>query len=175
MGCCLVTCGLMLSKGQESLRYEGSCIPRSRTYSYYCSCRSVAHHPSYVCNAYPIYVYMCTIWPLVVHPSWVWICSIKPLISQPSWVWNFIYFLKENLYIIQLNNDLNYHNVCSTIGIIRVQVGFYHKIVYSASVFNILNPLGFASGFNILNHLGFIDYFMINTSCPLIIPIIFYI
>ena len=38
----------------------------------------------------------------------------------------------------------------STIGIIRVQVGVYHEIVYEASVFNRLNSLGFASEFNLL-------------------------
>ena len=55
--------------------------------------------------------------------------------------------------------------------IIRVHIGIYHEIVYSASWFNILNFLGFASEFNRLNPLGFVDYFMINTSWALIIPI----
>ena len=43
-------------------------------------------------------------------------------------------------------------NVWCTIGIITVQVGVYHEIVYSASLFNRLNSLGFASGSNILNN-----------------------
>ena len=59
-----------------------------------------------------------------------------------------------------------------TIGIIRVQVGVYHEIVYEASVFNRITGLGVASAVNLLNHLGFIDYFMIYTSCPVIIPTI---
>ena len=54
--------------------------------------------------------------------------------------------------------------------IIRVHIGIYHEIVYSASWFNILNFLGFASEFNKLNPHGFVDYFMINTSWALIIP-----
>ena len=49
-------------------------------------------------------------------------------------------------------------------GIIRVQFGVYHEIIYSASVFNRLTDLGFASVVCLLNDLGFIDYFMINTS-----------
>ena len=54
--------------------------------------------------------------------------------------------------------------VKSIIGIIRVQIGVYHEIVYSGSWAYILNSLGFASEFNILNQLAFINYFMINTS-----------
>ena len=57
---------------------------------------------------------------------------------------------------------------------IRGQVGVYHEIVYEASGFNRLTGLGVASAVNLLNHLSFIDYFMINTSCPLIIPILMY-
>ena len=56
---------------------------------------------------------------------------------------------------------------------IRGQVGVYHEIVYEASGFNRLTGLGVASAVNLLNHLSFIDYFMINTSCPLIIPIMY--
>ena len=55
---------------------------------------------------------------------------------------------------------------------IRVQVGVYHEIVYEASGFNRLTGLGDASAINLSNHLGFIDYFMINFSCLLIIPIL---
>ena len=47
-------------------------------------------------------------------------------------------------------------------GIIRVQFVVYHEIIYSASLFNRLNGLGFFSSFNLLKQLGFIDYFMIN-------------
>ena len=47
-------------------------------------------------------------------------------------------------------------------GIIRVQFVVYNEIIYSASLFNRLNGLGFASSFNLLKQLGFIDYFMIN-------------
>ena len=66
----------------------------------------------------------------------------------------------------------NSFNVCYTIGIIRVQVGVYYEIVYESSGFNRLNDLGVASVFNLSNHLSFTDYFMINTTCTLIIPIL---
>ena len=69
--------------------------------------------------------------------------------------------------------SFNKLNGCCTIGMIRVQVGVYHEIVYEASGFNRLTGLGVASAVNLLNHLSFIDYFMINTSCPLIIPIMY--
>merc|ERR1712030_85064 len=52
--------------------------------------------------------------------------------------------------------------VLCIMGIIRIGVFLYHEIIYSASLFNKLNGLGFASSFNILKQLGFIDYFMIN-------------
>ena len=42
----------------------------------------------------------------------------------------------------------------------------YHEIIYSASLFNRLNGLGFASSFNLLKQLGFIDYFMISKQLP---------
>ena len=54
---------------------------------------------------------------------------------------------------------------------INISVTIY-LIVYEALGFNRLTGLGVASAVNLLNHLSFIDYFMINTSCPLIIPIL---
>merc|ERR1711874_935226 len=47
-------------------------------------------------------------------------------------------------------------------GTIRVGVFIYHELIYSASLFNKLNGLCFASSFNVLKQLGFIDHFMIN-------------
>ena len=65
------------------------------------------------------------------------------------------------LYYYILYHDNNVIVLC-IMGIIRVGVFIYHEIIYSASLFNKLNGLGFASSFNLLKQLGFIDYFMIN-------------
>ena len=60
--------------------------------------------------------------------------------------------IKTIFFIYNGNNWNNGNNGNKGImGIIRVQFVVYHEIIYSASLFNRLNGLGFASSFNLLN------------------------
>ena len=54
--------------------------------------------------------------------------------------------IKTTFFIYNGNNGNN-----GIMGIIRVQFVVYNEIIYSASLFNRLNGLGFASSFNLLN------------------------
>ena len=79
--------------------------------------------------------------------------------------------LPKNLRSRVLKNGADRH-IQYSIGIIRGKEVDHHEIIYSASVLYLINNLGFASVLYTINDLSFIDYFMIEFSLPLIIPII---
>ena len=114
-----------------------------------------------------------------IHLPMYFIWSLVSLKNPSSNIWclfNSCHFISYGIKKLKFPKKLysfNKLNGRGTIGMIRGQVGVDHEIVYEALGFNRLTGLGVASAVNLLNHLGFIDYFMINTSCPLIIPIIY--
>ena len=64
---------------------------------------------------------------------------------------SFVYRHQPNQFLTPHQPNSISINRC-IIGIIGVEVGVYQEIVYSASLFNRLNDLGFASVFNLLNN-----------------------